>query len=61
MVGDRGLKFFGGAMRAAADLLVDDVQEGAELARPMAGEAFAEDPAGGGVERSGQAEGSMGV
>ena len=48
-------------MRAAADLLVDDVQEGAELARPMAGEAFAEDPAGGGVERRGQAEGSIGV
>jgi hypothetical protein len=41
------------------DVGFDDVQEGAELARPMAGEAFADDPAGGGVERREQAEGSV--
>lgn len=43
----------------AGNVGLDDVQEGAELARPMAGEAFADDPAGGGVERREQAEGSV--
>ena len=43
----------------AGNVGFDDVQEGAELARPMAGEAFADDPAGGGIERREQTEGSV--
>ena len=37
----------------------DEVQKGAEFARPMAGEAFADDSAGGGVESREQAEGPV--
>ena len=37
----------------------DDVQEGAELARPIASEAFADDRAGGGVKSREQAERSV--
>ena len=43
----------------AGNIDFDDVQEGAELARSMAGEAFADDPAGGGVEGREQAEGPV--
>ena len=43
----------------AGNVGFDDVQEGAELARSMAGEAFGDDCAGGGVERREQAEGSV--
>jgi hypothetical protein len=46
-------------VKIAGNVGFDDVQEGAELARPMAGEAFADHPAGGDVERREQAGGSL--